>query len=61
MKRRRLRGSNEFVEHCGCGGMWGATVERGEIVRKVGELGRVAEWLRLGMLGRCVKEVEEGI
>jgi DNA polymerase epsilon subunit 1 len=57
----RLRGSNEFAEHCGCSGVWVCTVEREGIVRRLGELGRVAEWFGMGMLERCVREVEAGI
>jgi DNA polymerase epsilon subunit 1 len=57
----RLRGSNEFAEHCGCSGVWVCTVDRDNIMRRLAELGRIAEWYGLGMLERCVREVEEGI
>jgi DNA polymerase epsilon subunit 1 len=57
----RLRGSNEFAEHCGCSGVWVSTADRDNIVRRLQELRRVAEWYGLGMLETCVREVEEDI
>ena len=60
-KCSRLRGSNEFAEHCGCSGVWVCSVDREAIVKRLSELRRVATWYGMGMLERCVKEVEEGI
>jgi DNA polymerase epsilon subunit 1 len=60
-KCKRLRGGNEFMEHCACAGEWIGTVKRDDVVKMLADMGRVAKWYGLGMLGDVVKEVEEGL
>lgn len=59
-KCRRLR-VNDFMDHCGCGGEWTGTVERGKVVRELKVLERVAGGYGMRMLGGVVGDVLGGI
>ncbi|MCJ1356233.1 MAG: DNA polymerase epsilon catalytic subunit [Icmadophila ericetorum] len=52
---------NDFMEHCGCGGQWGGTVDREKVVQRLKVLERVGEGYGLRMLGVAVKEVLGGV
>ena len=55
-KCRKLR-VNDFMEHCGCGGIWVGTVDREAVLKNLKVLERVAESYGLRMLGGVVDEV----
>ncbi|KAI4127234.1 MAG: hypothetical protein LQ338_003310 [Usnochroma carphineum] len=57
---KRIR-ANELMEHCGCGGGWEGTVERGKVERELRVMERVAECHGMRMLGVVVGEVLGGI
>ncbi|KAL8990467.1 MAG: hypothetical protein Q9169_008114 [Polycauliona sp. 2 TL-2023] len=59
-KCRRLR-SNELMEHCGCGGGWEGTVNKGGVMRRLRVLERVSGVYGLRMLGVVVEEVLGGV
>ncbi|KAK6443723.1 DNA polymerase epsilon catalytic subunit [Oleoguttula sp. CCFEE 5521] len=52
---------NEFMEHCGCAGVWIETIKREGLVRELQVLGRVAEGWGLEMLGSEVQGALEGL
>nr|OQO27904.1 DNA polymerase epsilon catalytic subunit A [Rachicladosporium sp. CCFEE 5018] len=52
---------NEFMEHCGCAGVWVETIKREGLVRELGVLGRVAEGWGLEMLGSMVQRALGGL
>ena len=52
-KCRKIR-VNDFMEHCGCSGEWGLTVEKEEVVGRLRVLKRVAWFYGLRMLGDVV-------
>jgi len=53
--------TNEFMEHCGCSGEWGASVDREEVVRGLRVLERVAGGYGFRMLGGVVGDVLKGL
>jgi DNA polymerase epsilon subunit 1 len=55
----RLR-SNEFMEHCACAGEWVATKQKGDVKKRLGVYGNVAEFYGLKMLDAVVQECLEG-
>ncbi|KAK6582509.1 hypothetical protein PZA11_004917 [Diplocarpon coronariae] len=52
---------NDFMEHCACSGVWGETVERDSVVRRLRVFERVAGAFGLRMLGVVAADVLEGI
>ncbi|MCJ1382392.1 DNA polymerase epsilon catalytic subunit [Xylographa soralifera] len=52
---------NEFMEHCGCGGMWVGTVDREKIVRELRVMERVAVGYGLKMLEGVVEGILRGV
>ncbi|EGS22368.1 DNA polymerase-like protein [Thermochaetoides thermophila DSM 1495] len=57
-----LRGEGaEFMEYCTCSGEWVATVDRHEVMRKLGVFRNVAKGYGLRMLGEVVEGVLGGL
>ncbi|MCJ1477103.1 DNA polymerase epsilon catalytic subunit [Lambiella insularis] len=52
---------NEFMEHCGCSGVWVGTVDREALVRELRVMARVAGGYGLRMLGEVVEGVLRGL
>jgi DNA polymerase epsilon subunit 1 len=52
---------NDFMEHCACAGEWTGTVERGEVLAKLGVFRQVARFYGLRMLDDVVEGVWEGL
>lgn len=52
---------SEFMEHCGCSGVWVGTVDRETMVRELRVMGRVAGGYGLRMLGEVVDGVLRGL
>jgi DNA polymerase epsilon subunit 1 len=52
---------NEFMEHCTCSGEWRESVNRGEVMRRVGVYRNVARFYGLRMLGGVVDGILEGL
>ena len=48
---------NDFMEHCGCSGVWVGTVDREDVVRKLRVLERVSKIYKLKMLEGVVGDV----
>lgn len=48
---------NEFMEHCSCAGVWVATIDKNEVVRRLEVFGAVSEFFGFRMLGEVVGEV----
>ena len=52
---------NDFMEHCGCSGVWSPTLDKTKIVAELRVLEQVARFYELGMLGEVVGRVLGGI
>ncbi|KAK3293009.1 uncharacterized protein B0H64DRAFT_363312 [Chaetomium fimeti] len=52
---------NEFMEHCTCSGEWKESVNRGEVMRRLGVYRNVARFYGLRMLGGVVDGVLGGL
>ena len=52
---------NEFMEHCGCSGVWVGTVNREKVVEGLRVMERVAGVYGLRMLGEVVEDVLGGL
>ncbi|KAL7820784.1 DUF1744 domain-containing protein [Trichoderma gracile] len=52
---------NDFMEHCTCSGGWKEVLSRGEVVRKLGVMRRVARYYGLKMLMDVVEGLYEGL
>ena len=48
---------NDFMEYCGCSGVWVGMVDRKKVVRELGVVERVADGYGLKMLGAVVEGV----
>ena len=48
---------NDFIEHCGCSGMWVPTVSLNAVMTELKVLDRVAEFYGLKMLAKMVEDV----
>jgi DNA polymerase epsilon subunit 1 len=52
---------NEFLEHCACGGEWGESLARDELLRKLRVYGSVAATYGFQMLAAAVTSAAEGL
>ena len=52
---------NEFMEHCGCSGVWVGTMEKSKVLERLRVMERVAGVYGLRMLGMVVRSVLEGV
>jgi DNA polymerase epsilon subunit 1 len=52
---------NDFMEHCSCGGAWGETIRKGDIERRLGVYGNVANVYGLRMLSDVVGGVKANL
>ena len=52
---------NDFMEHCGCSGVWVGTVDREKVVAELRVLERVSGFYELSMLGEVVGGMLRGL